>query len=543
MSEWSEPITVEGGAGGTAADLAAMHAAASVLGDAGADLLDAGVRAAAVAADPGLLPGALIDPAGYADVQQSLAVLVAQLPLEGARAVALDVGVRTAAHGYAAAELGAERLVVQARNTVASVAGRWALRLGATPYGLAAVVLPVAAWIGVRSYPPLFDELRTALGDVATGDFALDSVDDRILRMQREHLRLLLGDVDSMADAGSAWAMEHPEAVQHLVGAVPSAVSGFGGWILTPRPLTATVPVRPELPLGRPIRTVEELALVASLVMLVAVPRTNDIGTHVRRVSPAVATSAPTGVRDLLGRAVPYAPPTEPTANVTPSAYVPGRVRVDRLDGPRGRSWVVTIPPTQTWALTGHRSAFDATSNVHLMAGMPAASSRAAADAMRAAGVRPGQPVMLVGYSQGGLTALQMASDPAVRQRFDVTSVLTAGSPSGDVEAPPGVDVLALEHRQDLVVAADGKDNPDDPRWTTVRRDLLGGTGADARTAAELPERPWAAHHLSPYLGTAAMADGSDDESLQAWRDGAAPFWASPGTTATTTEYAVNRDW
>lgn len=540
----AEPITVEGGSGGTRADLAAVQAAASTLARAGAELLDVGGCVAAVATEPTLLPGALVDPAGYADVQQSLALLVARLPLEGARTTSLGVGVSAAAHAYGVAETGAERLVVTARNAIASTAGRLVLRLGATPYGLAAVVLPVAGWAIVRGYPLLLDGVGSALDDAAEGEFALDSVDDRIIAVQQEHVRLLLGDARRAGDAGAAWAVAHPEAVQHLVGAVPSAFSGCTSWAtLTPRPLTSSNPIHPELPLGRPVTTVEELALVLSVLGVAAVPRTNDLDTVVRRVSPPTVTSAPTGVRDLLGRGVPYAPPTEPTASSTPSAYVPGRVRVDRLDGPQGRSWVVTIPPTQTWALTGHRSPFDSTSNVHLMAGLPAASSRATAEAMHAAGVRPGQPVMLVGYSQGGLTALQMASDPAVRERFDVTSVLTAGSPAGEVEPPPGVDVLSLEHRQDLVVAADGSDNPDDPRWTTVRRDLLTGTGVDPRVATEMPGRPWAAHHLTPYLGTAAMVDDSADESVRAWRDAATPFWAVPGTTATTTEYAAGRDW
>lgn len=536
------PLTVEGGAGGTAADLAAMLTAASTLGNAAADLLDVGTRAAAVATDPALLPGAVVDPSGYADVQQSLAVLAAGLPLEGARTAFLGVGVRAAAHGYAAAEAGTERLVVGVRNGIASSLGGWTLRLAVTPVGLAAVVLPVAAWITVRGVAPLLDEVRSALDDGTAGRFSLDSVDDRLLRMEREHLRSLRADIDTMTEAGSGWAVANPEAAQHLVGAVPSAFSGFSRWVLTPRPL-GTSPFDPDLPLGRPVRTVEELALIAALLGAAAVPRTNDIGASARRVAPPVATSAPTGVRDLLGRTVPYAPPTEPSASATPSAYSPGRIRVDRLDGPSGRSWVVTLPPTQTWAVTGHRSPFDATSNLHLMAGLPAASSRAAAEAMQSAGVRPGQPVMLVGYSQGGLTALQMAADPAVRQRFDVTSVLTAGAPTGDAEVSPGVDVLALEHRQDLVVAADGVDNPDDRAWTTVRRDLLSGSGGDPRVATELPDRPWAAHHLSPYLATAAMVDASTDDSVEAWRQAASPFWASPGTTGTTTEYAVTRDW
>lgn len=512
----SEPLHVEGGAGGTAADLLALTAAGSRLTRYGADLSDGGVRVVAVAGDPVLAVGAVVDPAGYAQVQQLLAPLALHLPLEGARVGALGVGVRTAAMAYAATEAATERLVVTTRDALAARLGKLGLRVAATPYGWVAVAVPTIGWLTARTVPLLVDESEQLISDAASGQFRIDSLDDRWLRLALLQQMALRGDLRTAGDAAVSWAAAHPEAGQHLVGAVPAALRVSGG--------------------------VEGLASVLGLLGLVALPGVADRSASVRRAGAPTATSAPVGVLDLLGRAVPFAPPTEPTASVTPSAYAPGRVRVDRLDGPRGTSWVVTIPPTQTWSVAGHRSPFDAASNVHLMAGSPAASSRATTEAMAAAGVRPGQPVMLVGYSQGGLTAVQVAADPAVRERFEVTSVLTAGAPTGGFEAPDDVHVLSLEHRQDLVVAADGVDNPDGPTWTTVRRDLLVGTGSDARTAAELPDRPWAAHHLTPYLGTAALVDGSSDESVRAWMRSAAPFWDTPTTTATTTQYVATRD-
>ena len=530
-----DSLEVTGGAGGTAADLVALMGGASALTQAGGHLVDAGQEVARAGADPALLAGALVDPAGYAAVQQSLVPLAAHLPLEGARVTALGHGVRAAAIAYAATEAANEWLVVEARDALAAQAGKLVLRAAASPYGWALLAVPVAGWITYRGYPLLFEEHRRLWADVARGRFSPRSIDDRVLRMERGHLEALLADARAAGPAASFWAASHPEASQHLVGALPALLDGFSGPTALPRALNG------QAALGWPPTTVEELALLLSVAGAVALPRVG-LGADVTRVGPSVTTSAPTGVRDLLGRAVPYTPPTEPTVTATPSAYEPARIRVDRLDGARGTSWVVTIPPTQNWSVTGSRNPFDVSSNVHLMAGLPASSSRAAVDAMQAAGVRPGQPVMLVGYSQGGLTALQLASDPIVRQRVDVTSVLTAGSPTAGFAVPDDVAVLSLEHRQDLVVAADGEDNPDDPAWTTVRRDLLSGTGADARVATELPQRPWAAHHLTPYLGTAAMVDSSSDESVQVWMRSSAPFWAAPGTTATTTEFVATRE-
>lgn len=517
-----EPLQVEGGAGGTAVDLLALNAAGSRLTQHGADLSDGGVRVAAVAGDPVLAVGAVVDPSGYAQVQQLLAPLAVHLPLEGARVGTLGVGVRAAAVAYAATEAATERLVVTTRDVLAARLGKLGLRLAATPYGWFALAVPTIGWMTARTAPLVLQESERLADDVASGQFRPDSLDDRGLRLALLQQVALRSDLRAAGDAAVSWVAAHPEAGQHLVGAVPAALRVSGG--------------------------VEGLASVLGLLGLVALPGVADRSASVRRAGAPTVTSAPVGVLDLLGRAVPFAPPTEPTepteptASVTPSAYAPGHVRVDRLDGPRGTSWVVTIPPTQTWSLAGHRSPFDAASNVHLMAGSPAASSRATTEAMASAGVRSGQPVMLVGYSQGGLTAVQVAADPAVRERFEVTSVLTAGAPTGGFEAPDGVHVLSLEHRQDLVVAADGVDNPDDPTWTTVRRDLLVGTGEDARVAAELPDRPWAAHHLTPYLGTAALVDGSSDESVRAWMRSAAPFWDAPGTSATTTQYVARRD-
>ena len=513
-----DAIEVVGGAGGTAADLAAMIGGASVLATAADCFLEAGAHVARTATDPALLGGAAVDPGGYAEVQTRLLSLAAALGVQGARAVALGHGVRTAALAYGATDRATEALFVTARNAVARKVGKVVLRAvpRTSPYAVVAVTLPVGAWISLRGYPLLLAEARLLAADVVLGRFAPDSLDDRFLRMEREHLRVLLDDLDAAGALALGWAGDHPEAAQHLAGSVPAFLDGLTG------------PLRTGFGDGGtwPPHDVEELALLAAM-----------LGAHVplldenRRVTVAAAgsavpASAPRGVADLLRRVAPATPPTAPAPGV---AYTPGRIRVDRLDSPGGTSWVVTLPPTQSWSPTGGRNPFDASSNVHLMGGQPAASSGAATAAMQAAGVRPGQPVLLVGYSQGGLTAVQMAADPAVRARFDVTSVLTAGSPAGAFEPPDGVDVLSLEHRQDLVVATDGEDNPDDLGWTTVRRDL----GADGS--------PSTAHHLAPYLETAALVDASTDDSVRAWMRSAAPFLDAPGRSAVSIEYTAAR--
>jgi pimeloyl-ACP methyl ester carboxylesterase len=56
--------------------------------------------------------------------------------------------------------------------------------------------------------------------------------------------------------------------------------------------------------------------------------------------------------------------------------------------------------------------------------------------AMREAGIQPGEDVMLMGHSQGGITAMALAADDAVRAEFDVTTVFTGGSPAGRFDLP-----------------------------------------------------------------------------------------------------------
>ena len=98
------------------------------------------------------------------------------------------------------------------------------------------------------------------------------------------------------------------------------------------------------------------------------------------------------------------------------------------------------------------------------------------------AGVRPDEPVMLVGHSEGGIVAVNAACHAAASRDFDITHVDTAGAPIGDVarRLPATVRVLALEHDADLVPHLDGATNPDRPNITTVHMtEHLGGITDD----------------------------------------------------------------
>jgi len=204
-------------------------------------------------------------------------------------------------------------------------------------------------------------------------------------------------------------------------------------------------------------------------------------------------------------------------------------------------AWTVFVPPTQTWSTTGGANPFDGTSNLVGFSGARADAGDAVLEVLRSAGVTADEPVLLVGYSQGGITAAQLASDEAVRREFALTTVLTVGAPVALLDIPADVQVLSIEHEQDLVTVLDGELNPSRPGWTTVSRDLLDPATGDPEVAAALGADPFAPHHYAPYAETARRVDAVDDASVLAWRRSVAPFLGRPGATTTATEWEASR--
>jgi pimeloyl-ACP methyl ester carboxylesterase len=213
------------------------------------------------------------------------------------------------------------------------------------------------------------------------------------------------------------------------------------------------------------------------------------------------------------------------------------RIRVQRLEHPGGgRSWIVSVPGTRTWSALAGPNPLDLTGNVRAMAQQRTAAGAAVLAAMRQAGVGPGEPVLLAGHSQGGLVAADLAADPVARREFDITHLVTAGSPIARDQIPADVEVLALEH-DDLVPRLDGAPNPAGPNWVTVSRPA----SADPQLRAVAADSPMPGHSLAGYARTAALVDASSNPSLLAWRRGAAAFLAGPAGAAEVRVYDAER--
>ena len=127
------------------------------------------------------------------------------------------------------------------------------------------------------------------------------------------------------------------------------------------------------------------------------------------------------------------------------------------------RHVVVDIPGTKSWSLAAHNS--DVTSiatNLRSLAGERTAYEEGIELAMRQAGVRPDDDVVLLGHSEGGMVAVNAATRFAQTGEFHVDRVITAGAPiSATVDRiPRSVQVLALENAGDVVPHLDGQPNP-----------------------------------------------------------------------------------
>lgn len=209
-----------------------------------------------------------------------------------------------------------------------------------------------------------------------------------------------------------------------------------------------------------------------------------------------------------------------------------GEIDVRRLTGPDGSTrWIVDVTGTKSWLPLPTSDITSLATNALAVTGASTSYEQGVLDAMSAAGIRPDDPVMLVGHSQGGMVAANAAILSAHTGRFRVTTVLTAGAPIGQVSGhvPASVQVLAMENAPDVVPHADGRDNARRPNVTTVTvHHDEGSVGGD--------------HGIdTAYLPGAADVDRSTDPSVEAFLRHASPFLTA--TDVSTSVYVVKRGY
>lgn len=139
--------------------------------------------------------------------------------------------------------------------------------------------------------------------------------------------------------------------------------------------------------------------------------------------------------------------------------------------------WRVALPSTQEWLsrLNGDQGAVnDLDSNLALMLtpSLRSQYERAVLAAMQQAGVGADDPVMLVGFSQGGIMAGHLA---AYNSDYNWDAVVVAGAPIDSMPIPSSTTVVSVQHDGDPVPRLDsiialGTDGyaQQRPNWTTI---------------------------------------------------------------------------
>ncbi len=213
----------------------------------------------------------------------------------------------------------------------------------------------------------------------------------------------------------------------------------------------------------------------------------------------------------------------------------PGRndhnnIDVRKVTGTDGTvSYIVDIPGTTVWNFPGEKTsnANDFGTDLNAMAGNPTVLEKGIREALRQSHVGPHDPVMLVGHSQGGIVAARAANDFVSSGQYNVTHVVTAGSPIGRISVPDNVQVLSLENRNDIVPHLDASDNPDTANRTTVTFD-------------HQTETMKGNHRLAGnYSAVARQLDSSNDPSVEAFRKSMGNF--TGGSKVETYRYKVER--
>ncbi len=207
-----------------------------------------------------------------------------------------------------------------------------------------------------------------------------------------------------------------------------------------------------------------------------------------------------------------------------------GEIDILQIGDGDGARYVINLPGTDSWG-DDAGDVRDLDASLQLVGGQDTAYTRGIMEAMADAGIPPGASVMLAGHSQGGMAAVHLAADPDFQSQYDVRHVVTAGSPTAQVDHIPGnTQLLSLENSGDVVPLTDGEDNPDEANRTTVVFD--GTTGSLANN-----------HGPEVYAQGGAAVDASDDPSLTAELDALREdgFLGSNGRT-TTFGYTITRD-
>jgi hypothetical protein len=185
-----------------------------------------------------------------------------------------------------------------------------------------------------------------------------------------------------------------------------------------------------------------------------------------------------------------------------------GFIEVIEVENGGEKAYVLVIPGTQLHGEGADRNPFGLSGIVEGVGNGSENVKGAVMEALKAAGAERGAAVVGVGYSQGGIHAMNLAASEDFLDEYDLKYVLTAGSPVGGITPLPEVSTLHLEHRTDWVPGTDGAANRDARNQVTVTmtNDHYVQIGEDVGIGP--------GHQLSSYQDGARLVSASSDPSL-----------------------------
>lgn len=277
-------------------------------------------------------------------------------------------------------------------------------------------------------------------------------------------------------------------------------------FVLSMSPLTLKLAAAEAKATGRPLapigvaRTAQAVSwAVREQYGVAAIPVSEPV-----QVAPVTQWEAHPGSQSL-GELIGDIAPLDPTKS---GAYGLVEIRKHYNEMSGTTQWTVLIPGTQEQSMRATPHAWDNASNLALVSGdISAASAQVVLEAMAQAGISPGDPVLLVGHSQGGLIAASLGGSAKVAEQFNVTGVVTAGAPVGTMGLEREVPQLHFEHDADAILFLDGAENPVLPDRITVHREL-GDSALEVDSAA---------HSIPAYQVTAEAFTASGHPEAEQW--------------------------
>ena len=435
-------LEVTGGVGGLAAAYDAVRALAITYDDAGSSMREGAHTGRRVLHDDDLLESSLLCPATF--VLAEAAVLAATAGPDGLLVASAGWEVDAVAVRAAVAALETADQCVHGSVEVLDYAlGR------AVGTGL------------LLTSPLLLGGAMNALTGLALADQVRPGTSTQVLGGIAEHAE------DQLTT--------HPAPVEHLVNGGGGLLDGLTGGLAG----TAT--------------TEAGAAELAGLYDHPGPPSVTPVEAELPGSDTRPGSRArPRGAPRRGGRALPH-----------PSSALNGTIEIQTISGQDGDRHIVYLPGTDdltTLPWTQDGDVRDMATNAQLVAGQLDTYQQGVVQAMQDVGVEAGEPVLVVGHSQGGMEA---AAILAADHGYDVTDVVTAGSPTAQVDGfPAGSHVTSLEQRGDIVPLLDGEPNPDSVQQTTVLFDAGPADGVMGH------------HSYGVYVAGAAAADASALPSL-----------------------------